>query len=58
MVPIVKTLLDVEMIRDGGSLAASFLDEDRAEWILFLKLDQVCHEDRLERLGFKRALLD
>ena len=45
------------MIRDGGSLAAKFRDEEVSKWILFLKIDQVHHESRVERLGFKEPVL-
>ncbi|WP_316170017.1 hypothetical protein [Bradyrhizobium sp. SZCCHNRI1058] len=44
MPPKVKTLVHAEMIRDGGSLAAEFLDDRDVEWILFLPLRQVNQE--------------
>lgn len=55
--PIVKAVLGVETIRDGGSLAASFLDEHGSKWILFLKIDQVLHDTSVESRGFKEPVL-
>jgi len=57
MAPVIKAVLGVETIRDGGSLAASFLDERGSEWILFLAIDQARHDDRVERHGFKEPVL-
>jgi hypothetical protein len=57
MAPVVQTVLGVETIRDGGSLAATFLDEHGSKWILFLKIDRADNEDRAERLGFKEPVL-
>ncbi|MGJ5151349.1 hypothetical protein [Bradyrhizobium sp. HKCCYLR1023] len=57
MPPKVKTLVHAEMIRDGGSLAAEFLDDRDVEWILFLPLRQVNQEGRMERLGFDEPVL-
>ncbi len=63
MVPTVKALLDVETIRDGGSLAAFFLDDEGQKWILFLGVDLRFHqgsndnEGWVERMGFKQPLL-
>jgi hypothetical protein len=57
MAPVVETVLDVETIRDGGSLAATFLDKHGAKWILFLKIDMADHEGKVERLGFKEPVL-
>jgi hypothetical protein len=36
--PMVRAFLDVEMIRDGGSWAASFKGDNGHEYILFLKI--------------------
>jgi hypothetical protein len=57
MAPVVKTVLGVETIRDGGSLAARFLDEHGSKWILFLKIDLAHHESGVETLGFKEPML-
>ncbi len=57
MAPIVKTVLGVETIRDGGSLAATFLDEHGSKWILFLKVDLVPHDSSVDRRGFKQPVL-
>lgn len=58
----VQSLLDAETIRDGGSLAATFLDTDGSKWVLFLTIEQVQHdisETRgfVEKLGFKEPRL-
>jgi hypothetical protein len=50
-------LLEVETIRDGGSLAAGFLDERGSKWILFLKIDLADHGSEIERRGFKDPML-
>jgi hypothetical protein len=50
-------VLYVETIRDGGSLAAAFLDERGSKWILFLKIDMADRKSRIERLGFKEPVL-
>src|SRR4030095_3550303 len=57
MAPVVRTVLGVETIRDGGSLAAKFLDEHGSKWILFLKIDLAHHDGRIERRGFKEPVL-
>jgi hypothetical protein len=57
MVPIVKSVVDANMIRDGGSLTATFHDPDGSEWILLLQIKQVSHPDRVERLGFTAPVL-
>src|SRR5687768_11751675 len=57
MAPVVKTVLGVEMIRDGGSLTATFLDEHGSKWVLFLKIDLAHHDSRVERRGFKEPVL-
>jgi hypothetical protein len=35
MLPTVTTVLGIEMIRDGGSLTASFHADDGSKWLLF-----------------------
>jgi hypothetical protein len=57
MALIVKTLVSAETIRDGGSLATSFRDEQGADWILFLPLRKAFHEGQLEKLGFEDPVL-
>lgn len=57
MAPVAKTLLGVETIRDGGSLAASFLDEHGSKWILALKIDLAGPESGVEGPGFKGPVL-
>jgi len=63
MLPTVHRVLDVEKIRDGGSLAAQFAS-DVDEYILFIKLRSVFHggsrggpATRVERLGFDQPIL-
>jgi hypothetical protein len=52
----VKMVLNIETIRDGGSLAAKFLDDDGAKWILFLKID-VARGPRSEKKVFEEIVL-
>jgi hypothetical protein len=54
---VIRTVLGVETIRDGGSLAAKFLDEHGSKWILFLKVDLAQHDSRADRRGFKEPVL-
>jgi hypothetical protein len=61
MLPTVHRVLDVEKIRDGGSLAAHFAGDD-GEYILFIQLRSVFHSapgspTRIERLGFDHPVL-
>ena len=53
----VKSVVNVEMIRDGGSQAATFHDARGGEWILFLPIDQDIGAGHRERLGFKEPYL-
>lgn len=39
ILPSIQMLLNIEMIRDGGSFAAKFRCSDDHEYILFFKLD-------------------
>jgi hypothetical protein len=57
MLPSVRTVLDAEMIRDGGSLTVTFQDSGGIEWMLVLKIDVAHHEDAVETLGFKAPVL-
>jgi hypothetical protein len=61
MVPAVHRVINVEKIRDGGSLAARFTS-DGSEYILFIKLRSVFHGSpgspaQTERLGFDQPVL-
>lgn len=61
MLPTVRRVLNVEKIRDGGSLAAEFAS-DCGEYILFIQLRNVVHSTpgsppRIERLGFDQPIL-
>jgi hypothetical protein len=57
MALMVKMLASAEVIRDGGSLAASFCDERGAKWILFLRLRRAVGEGEVENLGFEKPVL-
>jgi hypothetical protein len=57
MAPCAASLLNVETIRDGGSLAASFLDTDGAKWILLLPIDVATRGNKFERRGFEPPVL-
>ncbi len=39
MLPSIKKLDNIELIRDGGSLAATFETDDNGRYILFFKID-------------------
>jgi hypothetical protein len=61
MLPTVHRVLDVEKIRDGGSLAAHFTG-DSGEYILLIQLRSVVDTapgspPRIERLGFDHPIL-
>ncbi|UVC07237.1 hypothetical protein IHQ71_18705 [Rhizobium sp. TH2] len=53
----IKSLVGAETIRDGGSLAASFLDEHDGRWILFLKLRCKFGNGQIEKFGFDEPVL-
>ena len=40
MLPAVRNVEDVELVRDGGSLAATFESDDGARFILFVEVDR------------------
>jgi hypothetical protein len=61
MIPAVHRVINVEKIRDGGSLAARFAS-DGGEYILFIKLRCVFHglpgsQGQIEQLGFDQPFL-
>ena len=54
MLPSIGLVLSVEMIRDGGSLAASFQGSNGAKYWLFFELaTRELPSGHLERLGYK-----
>lgn len=57
MFPSVCRLDKVEMIRDGGSLAAAFENECGARYILFIPIRLVKDDDRWRRLGYDPLIL-
>jgi len=53
MIPSIGSLLSVEMIRDGGSLAAVFQGKDASNYWLFFPLRQKkLASGQIERLGY------
>lgn len=42
----VKELVSLDVYRDGGSLSVSFTDEDKAEIMLFFKVNRVANEPK------------
>lgn len=58
MLPTLTRAVDIEMIRDGGSYAATFGDEDGGRYILFTRIK---HSDRgettKERIGYESPVL-
>jgi len=54
MLPSIGLVLSVEMIRDGGSLAAVFQGSNGAKYWLFFELEtRELPTGQLERLGYK-----
>ena len=54
MLPSIAIVLSVEMVRDGGSLAAVFQGSNGSEYWLFFEIDyQVLPSRGWERLGYK-----
>ncbi len=54
MLPSISLVLSVEMIRDGGSLAAVFQGANGSEYWLFFELTtRELQSGALERLGYK-----
>ncbi|NOT89759.1 MAG: hypothetical protein HOP03_16505 [Lysobacter sp.] len=53
MIPAISHVLSVEMIRDGGSLAADFRGADGCEYWLFFPIDLTSHATGLpEECGY------
>jgi hypothetical protein len=58
MIPPIGLLLSVEMIRDGGSLAAEFQCADAATYWLFFPLRmQELASGEIERLGYGQPII-
>lgn len=58
MIPTVRNVIWVEMIRDGGSLAAKFDDENANQFILATEIHIVDRGPLLkERLGYHQPVL-
>jgi hypothetical protein len=57
MLPDVCRLDRVEMIRDGGSFAATFENDCGARYILFIPIRTVKDGDRRRRLGYDPPLI-
>jgi hypothetical protein len=58
MLPSITVLNSVEMIRDGGSLAASFQGKNGSEYWLFFRLRQrTLPSGMFERLGYAKPVV-
>jgi hypothetical protein len=58
MLPTIALVNSVEMIRDGGSLAASFQGANGAEYWLFFQLrQQDLPSGQIERLGYEKPIV-
>jgi hypothetical protein len=58
MLPAIALANSVEMIRDGGSLAASFQAANGAEYWLFSQLQQQnLPSGQIERLGYEKPIV-
>jgi len=58
MLPALTRAVEVEMIRDGGSYAATFCDEEGGRYILFTRIKRIDHsETTKERIGYEQPIL-
>lgn len=58
MLPSIVVVNSVEMIRDGGSLAASFQGKNGSEyWLFFRLLHRTLPTGILERLGYAKPVV-
>lgn len=58
MLPPLTRAVDVEMIRDGGSYAATFSDEDGGRYILFVRIKHIDSDGTTkERIGYESPVL-
>jgi hypothetical protein len=54
MLPTLIEAIDVEMIRDGGSYAATFRDKDGGRYILFTRIKNIDRDETTrERTGYE-----
>ena len=58
MLPKLIVAVDVEMIRDGGSYAATFDDKDGGRYILFTRIKQIdLDQDMKKIIGYEPPIL-
>lgn len=58
MLPAISVVNSVELIRDGGSLAASFLGENGSEyWLFYRLLRRTLASGMVERLGYAKPVV-
>lgn len=58
MLPPLTRAVDVELIRDGGSYAATFSDKDGGRYILFTRIKQVDRGQNMkEIIGYEPPIL-
>ncbi len=58
MLPALTRAVEVEMIRDGGSYAATFCDEEGARHILFTRIKHIDRsETTKEKIGYEQPIL-
>lgn len=58
MLPSISTVIDIELIRDGGSLAATFIGANAATYRLHFKLISSCSDDgQYTRHGYERPVI-
>lgn len=58
MLPTLTEAINVEMIRDGGSYAATFGDKDGGRYILFTRIKNIDRDETTrERIGYEPPIL-
>jgi hypothetical protein len=58
MPPTLTRAVDVELIRDGGSYAATFCDEEGGRYILFTRIKHIERSEATkERIGYEQPIL-
>ena len=58
MLPTLTKAIGVEMIRDGGSYAATFHDKEGCRYVLFTRIQSIDRDDTTkERIGYEPPVL-
>jgi hypothetical protein len=58
MLPSISGVMNLELIRDGGSLFAEFIDSQETTWSLFFRIKSIRPSpNEVENLGYEQPLL-